>query len=133
VSEEDRVSPPTHQWLDNFEVLPENIQSPESPVSKVKLLMETSGNFRFLIHVRPQAGIVLEAATLMIRAAGEKRIASVFSLRLFPPHPETGIIEITGLIEKEILFRAFVELSVRDEHHRTSQSLFIEFDQWYGK
>lgn len=54
----DSETPPSeHRWLKDHEVLPENILSPESPVSKVRLLME-SDNFRYLIHIRPQKGII---------------------------------------------------------------------------
>jgi hypothetical protein len=123
-------SPGDHRDLDDFEVLPENIKSPESPVSKAKLLMESTNRFRFLIHVRPQPGVVLQAATLTIRnPAGEEntRIDLPLSRR-----NEDGVIELSGHIDRDLLFRSFVRLSMSDETHHTSQYVFIEFDQFYG-
>jgi hypothetical protein len=124
-------SPPSeHRHLDDFEVLPENIKSPESPVSKAKLLMESTDQFRFLVHVRAQRGIVVQAATLTIRSSSGKETTWV-DLPLRPPN-ENGLIELSGHIDKELLFRAFIRLSMYDETHHTSQYVFVEFDQFYG-
>lgn len=133
-SHEDLDSPPNqHQQLDEFEVLPENIKSPESPVSKVRLLMESSGDFRFLIHVRPLSGIAVEAATLMIKRLNRNHPSTIIYLRLPHADPKSGVIELTGFIDKELLFRTFVQISLKDEGHNTSQDAVVEFDQWYGK
>ena len=133
-SEDELYSPPSnHQMLDEFEVLPENITSPESPVSKVRLLLESSGNFRYLIHVRPQIGVVVEAATLMIRNSISKIQTTIIDLHLSAPNTNNGVIELSGHIDKEFLFRTFIRLSMKDEIHNTSQYVFVEFDQWYGK
>lgn len=131
--ERDSTSPPTeHRWLRDHEVLPENILSPESPISKVRLLTE-SDNFRYLIHIRPQKGIITESVTLTIRNSTTKRETTRIPLPLKSPDQQTGVIEIAGHIDKELLFRTFVEISMKDEIHDTSQNVFIEFDQWYGK
>jgi hypothetical protein len=92
--------------------------------------MESTNRFRFLIHVRPQPGVVLQAATLTIRnPAGEEntRIDLPLSRR-----NEDGVIELSGHIDRDLLFRSFVRLSMSDETHHTSQYVFIEFDQFYG-
>lgn len=129
----DSDTPPSeHRWLKDYEVLPENILSPESPASKVRLLME-SDNFRYLIHIRPQKGIITESATLTIRNSTTKRETTMIPLPLRSPDPQTGVVEITGYIDKELLFRTFIQLSMKDEIHDTSQNVFVEFDQWYGK
>ncbi len=120
-----------HRHLDDFEVLPDNIKSPESPVSKAKLLMESTERFRFLVHVRRQDGIQLQAATLTIRnSAGLESTWVDLPLTNFV---ENGTIELTGRVDKELLFRAFIRLAMHDEKNRTSQNVFVEFDQFYGK
>jgi hypothetical protein len=54
-------------------------------------------------------------------------------VELPPADPKNGVIELTGFIDKELLLRTFVQISLRDEGHNTSQDAVIEFDQWYGK
>lgn len=69
-AEDELDAPPSdHQFLGEYEVLPENITSPESPISKVRLLMESTGNFQYLIHIPPQKGSMVESASLTIRDA----------------------------------------------------------------
>jgi hypothetical protein len=132
-SEEELNSPPSdHQFLGEYEVLPENITSPESPISKVRLLMESSGNFRYLIHIPAQNGITVESASLTIRDP-TKHETSRIPLCLHGINKETGAIELAGWIDKELLFRTFVWISMRDKIHNTHQYVVIEFDQWYGK
>lgn len=126
------LSPSEHSWLREHEVLPENILSPESPISKMRLLTE-SDNFRYLIHVRHQKGIVIDAAELIIRNSTTKQNTTRIPIPLATPDTNSGVIEISGHIDKELLFRTFVQLWMRDEIHQTSQNVFIEFDQWYGK
>ena len=125
-------SPPSqHRHLDDFEVLPENIKSPESPVNKAKLLMESTERFRFLVHVRCQDGIQLQAATLTIRnsSGSESTWVDLPLCNIV----ENGAIELTGCIDKELLFRAFIRLAMHDAKNQTSQYVFVEFDQFYAK
>ncbi len=134
-SDGERNLPPSkHQTLDDYEVLPGNITSLESPVSKVRLLMEAFGNFRFLIHIPDKKGIVVQGASLTIRNQDKKLETTSVGLCLHGcKNFTTGTIELQGYIDKELLFRSFVRISIRDEVHDTSQNVFIEFDQWYGK
>jgi hypothetical protein len=123
--------PSEHRHLDEFEVLPENIKSPESPVSKAKLLMESTDRFRFLVHVRHQEGIELQAATLTIRnPAGSETTWVDLPIT---NEVENGAIELSGRIDKSLLFRAFIRLAMHDAKNHTSQNVFVEFDQFYGK
>jgi len=120
------------QCLEEYEILPENILSPESPLKKVALPMETNGVFRYLIRTRPQQGIKVDWVQLEVRPTQPKDFNSVFNLQLNPPDPE-GVIELEGRIHKELLFRTFIQIHLTDETHHTTQRVFVEFDQWYGK
>ena len=132
-SEEELDSPPSdHQFLGEYEVLPENITSPESLISKVRLLMESNGSFRYLVHIKSQKGVTVERADLVIRNAAKWESTRI-PLCLHSDNKEGGAIELTGWIDKELLFGAFLWIPVRDELANTSQYIVIEFDQWYGK
>ena len=133
ISEEELDSPPSeHSFLGEYEVLPENITSPESPIKKVRLLMESGGNFRYLVHTPHQKGVNIEKVDLVIRNA-MKQETSRIPLCLHSTNRESNVLELTGWIDKELLFRTFLWISVRDEIHNTHQYVVIEFDQWYGK
>jgi len=113
-------------------VLPENLTSPESPISKVRLLMESDGRFRYLVHIPKQKGVTVESATLIIRDAAGRETSRI-PLCLHCTNEETGTIELTGWLHKDLLLRTFMWIPTRDEIHNTSQYVVIEFDQWYGK
>lgn len=129
--DEQNLPPSEHRTLDEFEVLPENINSPESPVSKAKVWMETSDRFRFLIQIRPQRVIDIEAVILVIR----NRTGHETTRIRLPVEPcgMNAALGVSGDIDKELALRAFVELSLRDAGNHTSQKVYVELDQFYGK
>ena len=72
------------------------------------------------------------SASLTIRDTVKSETSRI-PLCLHSVNQEKGAIELIGWIDKELLFRTFVWISMRDEIHNTHQYVVIEFDQWYGK
>lgn len=129
----DEVDSPTrqHRFLDDFEVLPESIKSPECPVSKAKVWMETTDRYRYLILIRHLKGITIEGITLVIRNRTGIETTRI-PLAIAPTNP-AGEPGLAGEIDSSLALKTFVELSLRDERNLTSQRVFVEFDQFYGK
>ena len=129
--DERNSQPSEHRTLDEFEILPENIKSPESPISKARVWMETTDRYRYLVIIRPQNGITIEGITLVIRNGSGLETTRI-PLAVAPTNP-AGEPGLAGDIDSSLALKTFIELSLRDERNFTSQRVFVEFDQFYGK
>jgi hypothetical protein len=132
LSQEELDAPPSeHRRLDMFEASPENVKSPESPVSRVSICLESSGMHRYVVHIRNQMGVVIQGVSFHAPSVEPKIGGLMLQLRIPEPDPN-GKTVLDGYLDRDLVRRSHLRLDLLDELNHTSQTVVVEFERFWG-